>query len=520
MIHIRQLDPFDFLERSASIYRDKIAVIDGDERYTYTDFHARVVRLAAALQARGIHQGERVAVLSPNATMPLEATFAVPLAGGVLCALNIRLSAPEIDYILDHCGATLLLYDTELQTLIDALATKIDRISAGPQSEYEGFVASGDASALVRAAIDEDDTISINYTSGTTGRPKGVMYTYRGAYLNALAEIFHANVQPESVYLWTLPMFHCNGWCFPWAITAAGATHVCLRRVEAPRIIASIERDGITHFCAAPTILVAIANTPGVRPFPRRVIATTAGAPPSPTTIGQIEALGAEVNHVYGLTEVYGPITVCAWQSPQWDASDTAERARLKSRQGVPMVTVGAGDIRVVDADMHDVPADGITPGEIVMRGNNVMKGYYADPVATAKAFAGGFFHSGDIAVRHPDGYIEIVDRAKDVIISGGENISTVQVEQVLISHHAVMECAVVAVPDERWGEVPKAFVTLKPGAAVEADELRAFARERLAAFKVPKTVEFCDLPKTSTGKIQKFVLREREWAGREKRVN
>jgi fatty-acyl-CoA synthase len=346
------------------------------------------------------------------------------------------------------------------------------------------------------------------------------MYTYRGAYLNALAEIFHANLRPESVYLWTLPMFHCNGWCFPWAVTAAGATHVCLRRVEAARIIDAIENGGVTHFCAAPTVLVGVCNAPGVRAFPRPINVTTAGAPPAPTTIAQMEALGAHVDHVYGLTETYGPITECAWQSPLWDRAATAERARLKSRQGVPMMTLGARDVRVVDWQLADVPADGKTQGEIVMRGNNIMKGYYRDPEATAAAFAGGYFHSGDVAVLHPDSYVEIVDRAKDVIISGGENISTVQVEKVLIEHPAVLECAVVAVPDDKWGEVPKAFVTLKPGATLSADELRTFARERIAAFKVPKSVEFGDLPKTSTGKIQKFLLREREWGSRVRRVN
>jgi fatty-acyl-CoA synthase len=346
------------------------------------------------------------------------------------------------------------------------------------------------------------------------------MYTYRGAYLNALAEVFHANLRPESVYLWTLPMFHCNGWCFPWAVTAAGATHVTLRRVEAAGINAAIAADGVTNFCAAPTVLVALVNAPDTVAFPRRVIISTAGAPPSPTTIAQIEALGATLYHVYGLTETYGPITESAWQSPLWDRCDSPERARLKSRQGVPMITVGAGDVRVVDAASNDVPADGVTPGEIVMRGNNVMKGYYADPAATEAAFTGGWFHSGDVAVMHADGYLEITDRAKDVIISGGENISTQQVEKVLMGHHAVLEVAVVAIPSERWGEVPKAFVTLKPGHTVEPDELQRFARERLAAFKVPKTYEFGALPKTSTGKIQKYVLREREWAGKTKRVN
>jgi fatty-acyl-CoA synthase len=527
-VHLRALDPFDFLERSAYVYPEKIAVVDGEARRTYPQFLERVNRLAAALQAMGIRSGERVAVLAPNTSMVLEATFAVPRANGVLVALNTRLAPDEIDYILGHCGASLLLHDHELDGLVERLATAIPRVRVAAPGEtmrerafdYERVLAEADVSALVPREVAEDDTISINYTSGTTGKPKGVMYTFRGAYLNALAEIFHANLRPESVYLWTLPMFHCNGWCFPWAVTAAGATHVCLRKVDAAGINHGVHGEGVTHFCAAPTVLIGLVNHPDTVPFPHRVIVTTAGAPPAPATIAQIEALGAELHHVYGLTEVYGPITECAWHSPEWDAHAPAERARLRSRQGVSMITLAADDVRVVDAELRDVPRDGATQGEIVMRGNNVMKGYYADPAATAKAFEGGWFHSGDIAVMHPDGYIEIVDRAKDVIISGGENISTQQVEKVLLEHDAVLECAVVAVPDERWGEVPKAFVTLKPGRTLEADELRAFARERIAAFKVPKTVEFGDLPKTSTGKIQKYVLREREWRGREKRVN
>jgi fatty-acyl-CoA synthase len=523
-VHTTTLDPFTFLERSAAIYREKSAVIDGERRFTYVELLDRVRRLAAALQAAGIRDGARVAVISPNARMPLEATFAVPLAGGILCAMNTRLAPAEIDYMLGHCDASLLLYDADLDPLVDALEFPVPKVrfggARGDARDYEEFLATANPGALVPNAPDEDDTISINYTSGTTGRPKGVMYTYRGAYLNALAEVFHANLRPESVYLWTLPMFHCNGWCFPWAVTAAGATHVTLRRVEAAGINAAIAADGVTNFCAAPTVLVALVNAPDTVAFPRRVIISTAGAPPSPTTIAQIEALGATLYHVYGLTETYGPITESAWQSPLWDRCDSPERARLKSRQGVPMITVGAGDVRVVDAASNDVPADGVTPGEIVMRGNNVMKGYYADPAATEAAFTGGWFHSGDVAVMHADGYLEITDRAKDVIISGGENISTQQVEKVLMGHHAVLEVAVVAIPSERWGEVPKAFVTLKPGHTVEPDELQRFARERLAAFKVPKTYEFGALPKTSTGKIQKYVLREREWAGKTKRVN
>ena len=523
-VHHTALDPFAFLERSASIYTEKDAVIDGEQHFTYPQLLERVRRLAAALQSFGLRRGDRVAVLSPNARMPLEATFAVPLAGGVLCAMNIRLAAQEIDYMLDHCAASYVIYDAALDELVDRLETAIPRIRAGGAAngagDYETILRDAIPATLTPNAPDEDDTISINYTSGTTGRPKGVMYTYRGAYLNALAEVFHAGLRAESVYLWTLPMFHCNGWCFPWAVTAAGATHVTLRRVEPAGINAAIAGAGVTNFCAAPTVLVALVNDPATVAFPRPITITTAGAPPSPTTITQIEALGAVLDHVYGLTETYGPITESAWKSPLWDDCGTVERARLKSRQGIPMITVGPGEVRVVDEHMNDVPRTGDVAGEIVMRGNNVMKGYYADPDATDRAFSGGWFHSGDVAVIHPDGYLEITDRAKDVIVSGGENISTQQVEKVLMSHPAVLEVAVVAIPSDQWGEVPKAFVTLKPGHTAEPRELEHFAREQLAAFKVPKLYEFGPLPKTSTGKIQKFLLREREWAGKTKRVN
>jgi fatty-acyl-CoA synthase len=326
-------------------------------------------------------------------------------------------------------------------------------------------------------------------------------------------------MSPDSVYLWTLPMFHCNGWCYPWAVTGIGATHVCLRKLEPGRVWELIRTGGVTHFCAAPTVLIALVNHPQAprEPLPRKLIVSTAAAPPSPQIIAQMEALGAEIVHVYGLTEVYGPYTVCEWQR-EWDALPPEERARLKARQGVGYII--ADDVRVVDDQMRDVPADGQTLGEVIMRGNNTMKGYYNDPEATAKAFAGGWFHSGDLAVMHPDGYIELRDRKKDIIISGGENISTIEVERAIYSHPAVLEVAVIAIPDDYWGEVPKAFVTLKPGMTATAEEIIAHCRERLAHFKCPKAVEFGDLPKTSTGKVQKFVLREKEWAGHEKRIH
>jgi fatty-acyl-CoA synthase len=523
-VHLRRLSPIDFLERSAGIFREKTAVVDGELRRTYPELLERVYRFAHLLRAYGIREGERVAVLAKNQSALLEAHYAVPLAGGILCALNVRLVASEIAYIVEHCGATVVIFDEEFEPLLGGVPAAVRRLST---TEYEARLPAADATPIENGVANEDATISINYTSGTTGKPKGVMYTHRGAYENALGEVFHANLRPESVYLWTLPMFHCNGWTYPWAVTAAAATHVCLPKVDPAAIFALVEREGVTHFCGAPTVLISLANHPEAKPFARPVHVITAGAPPAPTTIAQMENLNSTITQVYGLTETYGPVTVCAWQS-QWDVLSEAERARQKAKQGVAFITVGARDVRVVRTDegsgyphaLVDVPADGATQGEIVMRGNNVMKGYYADPEATATAFAGGYFHSGDIAVRHPDGYIEIQDRAKDVIISGGENISTVQVERTLLEHDAVLECAVVAKPHERWGEVPKAFVTVKPGRDVTAEALIAHCRERLPGFKVPKDVEFGELPKTSTGKIQKFVLREREWSGHDRRVH
>jgi fatty-acyl-CoA synthase len=528
-LNLRRLSPVDFLERSASIFRERIAVVDGARRRTYPELLDRVYRFTHVLKDVGIGEGDRVAVLAKNESALLEAHYAVPLAGAILCALNTRLVANEIEYIVGHCGARVVLYDAEFAPLLASVPAQVKRVRIGGElapgdlGEYEALLAAASNAPVENPVTDEDATISINYTSGTTGLPKGVMYTHRGAYQNALAEIFHSNLRPESAYLWTLPMFHCNGWCYPWAVSAAGATHVCLPKVDPTKIFELIENEGVTHMCGAPTVLIAIANHTEVRPFKKPIAIITAGAPPSPTTIGQIESLGATITHVYGLTETYGPVTVCVWQS-QWNALPPQERARLKARQGVGLITTGARDVRVVriadDGSLADVPRDAATQGEIVMRGNNVMKGYYRDPEGTAKAFAGGYFHSGDIAVWHPDGYIEIQDRAKDVIISGGENISTVQVEMAILEHPDVLECAVVAKPDPKWGEVPKAFVVLKDGHDLSAEDLIAHCRTRLPGFKVPKAIEFTDLPKTSTGKIQKFVLREREWSGQDKRVN
>ncbi|TAM89823.1 long-chain-fatty-acid--CoA ligase [bacterium] len=530
-VYLDPLTPLQFLDRAAFVYREKAAVRYGSLTYTYPQLYARVRRLADALERAGILPGDRVAVLLPNIPPMLEAHFGVPLARAVLVAINTRLLADEIAYILRHSGSKVLIYDAEYAPTVERLRAELPGLrcivydEAGGQHDdtsYDGFLRDAQEHAIPFDGIDENETISINYTSGTTGRPKGVMYSYRGGFLNALGEALETGLNAESVYLWTLPMFHCNGWCFPWGVTAMGATHVMLRKVDPAVIWRLIADEGVTHFNGAPTVLTALVNDSNAARVARPLTVATAGAPPSPRIIRQMEELGAEIVHVYGLTESYGPITVCAWQ-PHWERLGEGERALLKSRQGVGYTSAG-NVIRVVEQNdegvLRDVPCDGETLGEIVMRGNNVMKGYYNDPEATARAFAGGWFHSGDLAVWHPDGYVEIRDRGKDIIISGGENISTQQVEKVVVEHPAVLEVAVIAVPDERWGEVPKAFVTLKPGSGVSAEELRAFCRERLPGFKVPKAFEFCDLPKTSTGKIQKFVLREREWQGRERHVN
>jgi len=481
-----------------------------------------VYRLASHLRESGLQKHDRVAFLCPNTPALLEAHFAVPAAGGILVAINTRLNSQEVDFILTHSGVRFLFVDAELFHVIEPLnleGVQVVRIddTGSPEDPYEAFLAAGSPEPVESWLQDEEETISINYTSGTTGNPKGVMYTYRGAYLNALTEVIETGLKSSSVYLWTLPMFHCNGWCFTWAVIAVGGTHVCLRALDPGLIWDLVESERVTHYNGAPTVQIMLVNHPKAHRLNEPVTLTIAGAPPSPTLLGQLQVLNIHPIHVYGLTETYGPYTVCEWHA-EWDRLPADEQARLLARQG--QANVVSDPVRVVDEMMVDVPRDGQTMGEVVMHGNNVMKGYYRNPEGTAVAFEGGWFHSGDIGVWHPDGYIELRDRAKDVIISGGENISTIEVEQVVAQHPAVLECAVIAIPDEKWGERPKAYVTLKEGKLATEEELIAFCRDRLAHFKCPALVEFGPLPKTSTGKIQKFVLRDKEWEGREKRVN
>jgi fatty-acyl-CoA synthase len=485
--------------------------------------------MANALRASGIAPGDRVACLAPNCIAMLVAHFAVPLAGAVLVAINTRLAPAEVRSILLHSGSRMLvahasLAGTVLQAGDDLGVEEVVWVGdAGdpepPGTPYAELRARGSDAPLPWTVDDEDATISINYTSGTTGDPKGVMYTHRGAYLNALGENITHLHGPDTVYLWTLPMFHCNGWGQPWALVGAGWRQVWLRAVRGDRIWELIDAEGVTHLCGAPAVLSVLVNDPAAHPVERPLTVTVAAAPPSPTIVAQTEAIGAHVVHVYGLTETYGPHTVCQWQVG-WEGVDAEARARLLSRQGVAMVM--ADPIRVVDEQGRDVPRDGVTIGEIVMSGNNVMKGYFADPDATATAFRGGVFHSGDLGVHHPDGYVELRDRAKDVVVSGGENISTIEVEQAIVSHPSVLEAAVIGIPDDKWGERPKAFVVARPGVAPpRPEELAAHLRERLAGYKCPDRFELLDeLPRTSTGKVRKYELREREWGGREARIN
>jgi fatty-acyl-CoA synthase len=509
------LTPTAYLDRAAAAHGDRTGVVDGDHRWTYAELHERCTRLAGALAP--LATGRPVAVLAPNTHVLLEANFGVPWAGSALVAINTRLSAGEVAHILEHSGAAVLVHDPVFDELVDAVWSRLDappvRIRSG--EEYEQLLAG--AEPRHETPTDERSLLSINYTSGTTGRPKGVMYHHRGAYLQALAMVGHTGLTPSAVHLWTLPMFHCNGWCFPWAVTAAGATHVCLPKVDPAQVWRLIRDEGVTHLNGAPTVLSMIAYAKDAAPLdgpPVRI--ATGGAPPSPAILRRMAELGFDVTHLYGLTETFGPAMICDWR-PEWTDLDGAAQARLKARQGVGNMI--ACTARVIADDGSDVPADGATTGQIALRGNNVMLGYLKDPEATRAAAPDGWFRTGDIGVRHPDGYIELRDRSKDVIISGGENIASVEVEQAIMDHPAVLEVAVIAVPDERWGEVPAAFVMLQEGASATEAEIIEHVRQRLARFKAPKTVTFGELPKTSTGKIQKFVLRDRAWAGSDRRI-
>jgi fatty-acyl-CoA synthase len=493
------------------VHRDALALVDGDVRRTYAQLAGRCERLAGALAAMGVRPGDRVSLLAPNTALALEAHFGVPWAGAVLNALNTRLSAAELAYIVSHAGSRVLLVDTDLAELGRAVVELADDdvrlvVSGGPDDELEALLA--DAQPLHVPITDELSLLSLNYTSGTTGRPKGVMYSHRGAYLQALAMAAQNELDVRSTYLWTLPMFHCNGWCFPWAVTAAGGTHVALRRVEPERIWRAVRSEGVTHLCAAPTVLAGLASGPWADegPAEQPVRVATGGAPPSPALLARMSELRFDVTHLYGLTETYGPAAICEWK-PAWDSLDRAEQARLNARQGVANLV--SLPLRVLARDGTDAPDDGETVGEVVLRGNNVMLGYYRDEQATADADADGWFRTGDVAVMHPDGYIELKDRSKDVIISGGENIASIEVEQALDAHPAVLESAVVAAPDEKWGETVAAFVTLRPGASVTEQELIDHVKHRLARFKAPRQIHFRELPKTGTGKVQKFVLRD-----------
>jgi fatty-acyl-CoA synthase len=502
------LTPVSFLDRSAQVYPDRVAVVDEGRRHTYRQLHDRALRQAGALAGMGVGPGDRVAVLAANGSLLLEAHYGVPYAGGVLVALNTRLTAAELTGIIDHCGARVLMHSADLGELARAVqagaASPVRLIAAGP--EYEALLRG--APARRREVTDERGLLALNYTSGTTGTPKGVMYHHRGAYLQSLAMVSHFRLGSDASYLWTLPMFHCNGWCFTWAVTAAGGTHVCLPRADPEQVWAMIQAEGVTHLCAAPTVLTSLVSHPAAAAGPsRRIVAATGGAPPAPRLLEDCAAVGLDVTHLYGLTETFGPLAICDWRS-EWNVLPVAEQARRRARQGVGNVVACA--IRVVTGEGEDVPADGTSMGEIAVRGNNVMLGYFNDPEATAAAIPDGWFRTGDLAVVHPDGYLEIRDRKKDVIISGGENISSVEVEAALSAHPQVLEAAVVAVADPRWGERPVAWVTLREPGAVSAEELREHVRARLAGYKVPDRIYFGVLPKTSTGKIQKFALRQR----------
>jgi fatty-acyl-CoA synthase len=510
-----ELTPVSFIERAGTVHASRLAVVDGAAAYTWAEFRARSRRLASALRTAGLARGDRVAFLALNSEALLVAHFGVLQAGGVLVAINTRLTSTEVAYIVDHSGSRWLFFSTELAPALAQVPLSVPKIQIG--HELESFLATGSEDQIESWLEHEDDLCAIDYTSGTTGRPKGVMYHHRGAFLNALSMVVENRLTVESSHLWTLPMFHCNGWSHTWAVAAAGTKSVCIPRIDPPQVWRLLEQEAVTHFNAAPTVLIMLAADPAAHRLDRRVRVCTGGAPPSPTLIAQMASFNIDLVHLYGLTETYGPLTlnVAPAALNNWPASQQAE---YRARQG--FTHVGAGSLRVVDEQMRDVPPDGMTLGEVVSRGNTLMRGYYREPEATETAFAGGWLHTGDLGVMHPDGSVELRDRKKDIIISGGENISTIEVEQAIASHPAVLEVAVIAAPDDKWGEVPKAFVVLKPGASASEQDIIDHVRGRLAHFKAPRSVAFGDLPKTSTGKIQKFVLREKAWAGQKKRIN
>jgi fatty-acyl-CoA synthase len=518
------LSPLSFLRRACDVYPDHPAVIYGSRRYGWAETYARCVQLADALRGRGIQPGDTVAIMAANIPEMFEAHFGVPMAGAVLNAINIRLDAPTVRFILQHGEAKVFLVDREFAGVAEAALAGLDSAplvvgiddSACPAGavigsiDYATLLDEGSEDAAWSLPADEWNAIALNYTSGTTGNPKGVVYHHRGAYLNAVSNALTWSMGEHPVYLWTLPMFHCNGWCFPWTLAATAGTSVCLRQVRADAVFNAIAEHGVSHFCGAPVVLnTLLAADPALKSKVTQPVAVmTAGAAPPAAVIEGMEKLGMRVTHVYGLTETYGPVTLCAWQGDRWDSLPDDERAALKARQGVRGHMLEG--LMVADSEtLAPVPQDGETLGEVFMRGNNVMKGYLKNPRATAESFSGGWFHSGDLAVWHQDGYIQIKDRSKDIIISGGENISSIEVEDVLYRHPKIQEAAVVAKRDDKWGETPCAFVALRPGAEATAEEIISYCRDHLAHFKAPRHVVFCELPKTSTGKVQKFVLRD-----------